>query len=75
MITLNEDGTKVIVANEGEPNTQYTYDPKGSIGIIDISNSYSYTDLTIPDEVVIKNGADANVDIEPEYQLKAIKLS
>ncbi len=37
MITYNLDGTKLLVANEGEPNQDYTVDPEGSISIIDLS--------------------------------------
>jgi hypothetical protein len=37
MITFNHAGTKVLTANEGEPNTTYSADPEGSVSIIDIS--------------------------------------
>lgn len=41
MITFNHAGTKVLTANEGEPNAAYTNDPDGSISIIDISGGIS----------------------------------
>ena len=34
MVTFNKDASLIIVANEAEPNKDYSYDPKGSIGII-----------------------------------------
>lgn len=37
MVTMTEDGNYIVVANEGEPNGEYTVDPEGSVTIINIS--------------------------------------
>lgn len=37
MITFSPDGTKVLTANEGQPNANYSVDPEGSVSVIDIS--------------------------------------
>lgn len=71
MVTFNEEGSKIVVANEGEPDESYI-DPAGTVGIIDITNNYAYSDVgfenvTIPEGVIIKTGSNASVDLEPEY--------
>lgn len=48
MLTFNKDGSKVLVANEGEPNGDYSNDPEGSVSIIDVSGgASSLTDANV----------------------------
>lgn len=37
MICFTPDGKMVLTANEGQPNTDYSVDPEGSVSVIDIS--------------------------------------
>ena len=82
MLTFTPDGTKVIVANEGEPNDEYTIDPEGSISIIDLSNGVEQAQVTTADfnafdsekEALMAEGvrifgpnASVSQDLEPEY--------
>ena len=46
MLTFTPDGTKILVANEGEPSDDYTVDPNGSISIVDISNGIGNPTVT-----------------------------
>lgn len=79
MITLTPDGKKVLVAGEGEPNSTYTIDPKGTINIIDISGgittltqanvkilSFDAAPSSIAGSLRKPSTAWAN-DLEPEY--------
>ncbi len=78
MVTFNEEGTKAVVANEGEPNGDYSVDPIGSVGIINMDN-YAYTDVDFSgvtltdakDGTPVRLGGtpsnDQAKDLEPEY--------
>jgi hypothetical protein len=82
MVTFTPDGKKVLVANEGEPNDDYSIDPVGSVTIIDLSVGVanvtvencitvgfdSVDTASLPQYVrIIKPGATAAEDFEPEY--------
>jgi len=43
MVKFSSDGKKLLVTNEGEPNTTYTIDPVGSISLIDTSGYLAAT--------------------------------
>lgn len=47
MITATPDGRTVLVANEGEPNDEFTFDPEGSVSVIDVTGPI--TELTQDD--------------------------
>lgn len=48
MITFTPDGKQLLVANEGEPATDYSVDPEGSVSIVDVSGAISaLTDASV----------------------------
>ena len=82
MLTFTPDGRYVVVANEGEPNDDYTVDPAGSVSIIDVSSGVAalseanvrtaafvaFNDAELDPQIRIY-GPNATVaqDLEPEY--------
>jgi len=82
MVTFTADGTKVLVANEGEPSDDYTVDPQGSVSIIDLAGgvenaTVSTADFTAFDDRaeelrakgvrIFGPNASVSQDLEPEY--------
>ena len=59
-VSFTPDGTKVVVANEGQPNSDYSIDPEGSISVINVTAGFG--NVTQSDVVNINfNAFDADI--------------
>jgi len=78
MVTFTPDGKYLVAACEGEPNDDYTVDPKGSIAIIEVEtgmvNNLEFDTFNTQEESleaqgfrVFGPGATLAMDVEPEY--------
>lgn len=82
MVTFTPDGNWLLCANEGEPNDDYSIDPEGSIGVIDISMGpaaatqsdvrlarfTAFNEADLDGSVrIFGPGATVAQDLEPEY--------
>lgn len=74
MLTFTPDGQYLLVANEGEPNDDYTTDPEGSVTIIDTltwtpqtADFNAFDDAKLKDVRIFGPGASVSQDLEPEY--------
>ncbi|MTJ14179.1 hypothetical protein FJR11_16645 [Anabaena sp. UHCC 0187] len=82
MLTFTPDGTKVLTANEGQPNNAYTTDPVGSVSIINLGGGVatptvqeaSFTSFNSQIDAlkasgvrIFGPGSSVAQDVEPEY--------
>jgi DNA-binding beta-propeller fold protein YncE len=59
MLTFTPDGRHILVANEGEPNPDYSQDPEGSVTIIDVRNPAQAQAVTVDFKDFNRNGPRA----------------
>lgn len=82
MLTFTPNGRWLLVANEGEPNPEYSIDPEGSVSVIDLSGDVTrlnaskvrtadfkaFNHATLdPGIRIFGPGASVAQDLEPEY--------
>ncbi|WP_316365625.1 choice-of-anchor I family protein [Candidatus Thiodiazotropha sp. CDECU1] len=82
MVIFTPNGKYLLVANEGEPNDDYSVDPEGSISIIDLKHGVAHAKVRTADFSKFNDqvdalreqgirifgpGASVAQDLEPEY--------
>lgn len=80
MLVYDPSGRRIIVANEGEPNDDYSFDPEGSVSILERrrfgGSSYTVTELGFSGieesdlngaRITGPDGTTIAQDLEPEY--------
>ncbi len=67
MVTVSPNGMFVVVANEGEPNDDYTIDPEGSISIITLNRGI--TQLTEANVQTLGFGTYNNAPLDPSIRI------
>ncbi len=82
MVTFTPDGRYILVANEGEPNSDYSVDPEGSVSIIDLTRGLKRATVKTADFNKFNKSKDELIavacafldlnatvaqDLEPEY--------
>jgi hypothetical protein len=80
MVCFTPDGSRLLVANEGEPTDGYTADPEGSVSIVELATGLVHTAdftawnsqreaLRLAGVRLLGRGGTATVaeDLEPEY--------
>jgi len=89
MITFTPDGTKVLTANEGQPNADYSVDPEGSVSVIDISGGIAnlmqtnvttmlFTQFNSQEATLISNGVrklKASSSLSQDFEPEYITIS
>ncbi|MBB1389362.1 choice-of-anchor I family protein [Shewanella sp. SG44-6] len=64
-VVFSPDGSMLLVANEGEPNSAYDIDPEGSIALIAITNGVPATTATLIDFNDFNVGGSRNAELSP----------
>ena len=72
-VGFSPDGNYAVVANEGEPNDDYSNDPEGSITVIDVSGGFDVATATTADFQAFNVGGSKSLTGPPvlfEYLLR-----
>ncbi|GAC15143.1 choice-of-anchor I family protein [Aliiglaciecola lipolytica] len=75
MVTFSEDGSLVLVANEGEPDTDYNVDPEGSISVIAVTDGVPADlaeNINLSSDMVFSNDTLDEEDYDTDEERRAL---
>lgn len=78
MVTFSPDGNTVLVANEGEPDSDFITDPEGSISVIAMADGVPAdlaTSINMTTDMVFSNDSLDDEDFDTDEERKALLQS
>ena len=71
MVSFSKDGRYIASANEGEPNSDYSIDPEGSVTLVDLSNGPLQATVTQIDFKAFNQGQPRHQELVDKVRVSA----
>lgn len=71
MVSFSKDGRYIASANEGEPNSDYTIDPEGSVTLVDLANGPMQAKVTQIDFKAFNQGQPRHAELTDKVRISA----
>ncbi|GAA6184389.1 choice-of-anchor I family protein [Aliiglaciecola sp. NS0011-25] len=78
MVTFSEDGSLALIANEGEPDSDYDVDPEGSISVVSITDMVPADlaqTINLTTDMVFSNDTLDDEDYDTDEERRALLAS
>lgn len=71
MVSFSKDGRYIASANEGEPNSDYSIDPEGSVTLVDLTNGPLQAKVTQIDFKAFNQGQPRHAELTDKVRISA----
>ena len=71
MVSFSKDGHYIASANEGEPNSDYSIDPEGSVTLVDLTNGPLQAKVTQIDFKAFNQGQPRHAELTDKVRISA----
>ncbi|MEZ8825086.1 choice-of-anchor I family protein [Vibrio amylolyticus] len=75
MVSFSKDGRYIASANEGEPNSDYSVDPEGSVTLVDLYNGPMNASVTQIDFKAFNRGQSRHSELSEDVRISHPKAS